>query len=151
MGEQVTGGDLFKLWQVANVYLPRAAKVYTDVNAGVAGTSNGEIGAFGRGENASGHLDGGRVLAAFGPLRNEFQWIIADTAQYLLDAQTALNKAIAEYGKQDAAAAADFRNNYLNNPDKRDTSDPSQNPPTGDYAPGSPLRPGGYVSPVEGK
>lgn len=151
MADNVTGGDLFKLWQTANVCLPRVAKVFTDVNGGVAGSANGDFGAFSHGESRSGGPGGSKVYSAWAPVRNEFQLIVAQTAQNLLDAQTALNTAIEAYKEQDQAAAQDLQKNYMENPAKHDPNDPSQNPPEGEYKPGQPKPPEYYESPADRK
>ncbi|GIG65855.1 hypothetical protein [Phytomonospora endophytica] len=147
MTDKVTGGDLFNLWTVANVQLPQIAAVFTRANDGLAGTADGDSEAFGRGDPGPYGPAGGRVFAAFAPLRDEMQYIVAQTAQNILDAQTACNNAIEAYQAADAEAAADLRKNYFENPEKYDPNDPVQNPPTGEQAPGEPKPPDYYTSP----
>lgn len=158
MNDKVTGGDLFKLWQVANVCLPRTAKTYTDASGGLGGTTGGTDGgtqfsdteAFQKSDSMSPHGEpGGRVFASWSALRDEMHLIMGTTAQNLLYAQEALNTAIAQYQEEDDSLAADLTNNYLNNPEKHDKNDPSQNPPTGDDKPGKPSLPEYYTSPAD--
>jgi hypothetical protein len=135
----ITGGDLYSLWKIANVALPRVANVYTDAIPSVSSTESAAQSAFdGAGQGTYGSTMG-NVYPAFCNLRNEFWHVLSGTATNLMDCSSAINKAIEDYKAQDSGAATDFENimqgKEVDGVQLHDPSDPTQNPPTGGDAP----------------
>ncbi|HZE41452.1 MAG TPA: hypothetical protein VE172_21840 [Stackebrandtia sp.] len=155
----VTGGDLYSLWSVANVSLPRVAKVYTDANSAMSGTENSS------GKFEAAPTDHGPSTSPIYPYfencRSELQHILAQTATNILDVSSALNLAIKDYEKEDTTAADQFK--HIIAGDKvdlhgdgdavqiHDPNDPSSSPPTGTDKPGKPDEPDYYDSPGDDK
>lgn len=148
---EVTGGDLYKLWSVANVHLPNVAAVYTSGSSSM-GENQGDIrGAFETGsEGPHGSVIYGGPCEAFFSLHNEFQHVLATTGQNLLDSASAVSKAIEEFVEEDTTAGTELDSvlegePYKGGPALHDPDDPAQNPP--EDPPGDPDYPEYYDSP----
>ncbi|MFD0558248.1 hypothetical protein FB566_3547 [Stackebrandtia endophytica] len=146
----VTGGDLYKLWTVANVHLPNVAAVYTSGSSEMGGNQGDIRGAFETGgEGPHGQTIYGGPCEAFYSLHSEFQHVLAQTGQNLLDTASAVNKAIENFSEEDTAAGNDLDSILEGDPydgtQLHDPNDPSQNPPA--EPPGEPDFPDDYDSP----
>ena len=146
----VTGGDLYKLWKVANVDLPNVAGVYTSGSSELGGNQGDLRGAFATGsEGPHGSVIYGGPCEAFYNLHTEFQHILAQTGQNLLDTAAAVNKAIELFSEEDGEAAASLDAILDGEPydgvPLHDPNDPGQNPP--ETPPGEPDFPDYYDSP----
>jgi|GEM_PF-1486385 hypothetical protein len=138
---EIMGGDLYHLWRVSDVHLPRIADVYYDASRALGGATGVDAGAF-RANTPSG--PGGSIMtsstgAAWAALRDEMQRMYQEIGGTILDASAALRRAQQAYVEADMASA-DALSNYLNDPNMHDPNDPLSNPPVegADDHPGEP-------------
>lgn len=159
MGD-VTGGDLYKLWKVANVALPHVAAVYTDANKTSAGSDGKAPAIFEtKIKNQYGANQVSPISAAYELVSGEFQHILAQTATNLIACSGALNLAIEAFIVQDEAAGGDLRTAYrdllagkvVDGKRWHDPTDPPINPPPSAADPGTPDEPDSYTSPGDRK
>ncbi|WP_341716750.1 hypothetical protein QQG74_22585 [Micromonospora sp. FIMYZ51] len=134
MMAEVVGGDLYRLWRVSEVHLPRIADVYYDAARTVAGArgsgSSSDADAF---RDSTPVYPGSSVLsspvgAAWAQLRNELQHMytqIGDTVQLAGDG---IRDATQAYLDTDQVNADALRL-YLNDPRNHNLDDPASNPP----------------------
>ncbi|WP_213450999.1 hypothetical protein [Rhizomonospora bruguierae] len=140
----VTGGDLYHLWRVSEVLLPRVADVYYDANRliGGAAAGNDEDG-FGSttpvysGSSATYSPTG----SAWAAVRDELQSMYAEIGTTILDAAQGVRMAREAYAEADTAAGEEL-NALLRDPTWQ-PSDPGSNPPVpgSEDDPGQPILP----------
>lgn len=141
MAGDVTGGELYHLWRVSEVHLPRIADMYYDANRLVAGAAAGSEGGFGL--NAPAYPGSSVMISAIGDawgrLRDELQEMYAQIGGTVLEAAAGVR-----LGTQAIIAAdtdgSDELAKFLNDPALHKPS-PESNPPVGDDAPGTPILP----------
>ncbi|BCY14180.1 hypothetical protein [Actinoplanes sp. L3-i22] len=138
----VTGGDLFVLWRVAQVHLPRVADVFYDANRLLGGNGSGSTGrAFRANEAAypgSGFMTSS-VGSAWSELCLEMQLMMEQIGTTILDTGDGVMAAAHAFEEVDRGNA-DLLNDYLRDPAEHDPDDPVVNPPSpwaADY-PGTP-------------
>lgn len=149
----VTGGDLYSLWKIANVALPRVAAVYSSSSSSM-GSSEGQIeGAYQDGTGRYGQPTYGGSMESFQKCYNEFHHILALTGRNLMDTIDSVNEAITEFREQDSAAGAQLdsilKGEEIDGLQLHDPNDPNQNPP--DEMPTDPDKPDDYESPGDEK
>lgn len=145
----ITGGDLYSLWKIANVALPRVAAVYSSASSSMGGSEGSIQGAYVTGEGQYGQPTYGGSMEAFTNCYNEFHHILALTGSNIMDTSAALNKAIEEFRGQDGTASSDFDSiiagEKVDGVQHHDPNDPNQNPP--EEMPTEPDKPDNYDSP----
>jgi hypothetical protein len=146
---KVTGGDLYHLWRVSEVHLPRIADAFYDGTRLLAGgeSSGGEADtdAFRANQSAypgSTAMSSG-VGAAWEMVRDEMQRGLAQVGDTVLEAAAAVRQATQVYLTEDAHNA-NLLNAYLQDPHNHDPNDIANNPP----APGADDDPGKPALPV---
>jgi hypothetical protein len=138
MAGEVTGGDLFHLWRVSEVHLPRIADVFYDANR-LLGGSEGGGGSFrvnGPAYPGSSAMTSS-IGAAWEDLRSEMQSMMEQVGTTVLEAAQGVRNATQAYLDVDAENANLLRD-YLDDPANLDRTDAASNPP----APGSDEDPG---------
>ena len=139
MAESVTGGDLYRLWRVSDVHLPRIADVFYDANRLLGGAAGGSD-AFRANAPA---YPGASVMtstigAAWQELRNELQLTMAQVGDTVLDAARGVRTAALVYNEADLANADDLLKtdsiggklgDYLSRTVNHDPADTPSNPP----------------------
>ncbi|GIE74138.1 hypothetical protein Aph02nite_00880 [Actinoplanes philippinensis] len=129
MAAEVTGGDLFRLWRVSEVHLPRVADVFYDANR-LLGGSRGGAGTFRAGAPA--HPGSSVMTSAIGGawevMRAELQAMTEHVGTTVLDAAQGVRNATQAYLDMDIANA-DLLREHLADPRNLDTADPASNPP----------------------
>src|SRR5689334_9380826 len=121
---RATGGDLYHLWRVSEVHLPRVADAFYDASRLLAGGrgvgGDTDDGAFRAGTSsypgipASGFYSGtGRAWDA---LRDELQRGLAQVGDTILEAAAAVRRATADYLEVDGEASRNLLNVYLADP-----------------------------------
>ncbi|SDT67416.1 hypothetical protein [Actinoplanes derwentensis] len=129
MAAEVTGGDLFHLWRVSEVLLPRVADVFYDANR-LLGGSAGDGGSF----RVSGPAYPGSSImtsaigTAWEDLRAEMQAMMEQVGTTVLDAGQGVRNATQAYLDVDTANANLLRD-HLADPRNLDPSDVPSNPP----------------------
>ncbi|TWJ08088.1 hypothetical protein LX16_4308 [Stackebrandtia albiflava] len=148
----VTGGDLYSLWKIANVSLPRVASVYTSTSGTMNGGQDGMSDLFLQGEGQYGQPMYGAAYASFQKTYSEFQHILAQTGQNILDTAAAVNLAIQNFGTADGETGttlddlnAILEGEQIGGTQYHDPNDPTMNPP--EDPPGEVTEPEGYTSP----
>jgi len=142
MVENVTGGDLYHLWRVSEVNLPRVADVFYDANRLLGGPGKNAGDSFR--ENTSIYPGSSfltsSVGAAWEGVRAEMQTMMAQIGTTILDAAQGVRAATQAYLDVDRANA-DLLNVYLHDPLNHDPADIASNPPApgADDNPGAPL------------
>lgn len=149
----VTGGDLYSLWKIANVALPRVAAVYTSASSSM-GASEGNIqGAFEDGTGQYGQPTYGGSMESFQKCYNEFHHILSLTGRNLMDTAEAVNGAIAAYREDDTSAGTELdsilKGEKIDGVQLHDPNDVNQNPP--EDMPTDPDKPDNYESPGDEK
>ncbi|GIE33995.1 hypothetical protein Ait01nite_070400 [Actinoplanes italicus] len=138
MAGEVTGGDLFHLWRVSEVLLPRVADVFYDANRLLGGSTGG--GTSFR-ANAPAYPGSSVMTSAIGTawedLRAEMQAMMEQVGTTVLDAGQGVRNATEAYLEADIANANLLRD-YLADQNNLDVTDTPSNPP----APGSDEDPG---------
>lgn len=127
---QIMGGDLYHLWRVSDVHLPRIADVYYDASRALGGATGDDDGGF-RANAPTG--PGGTIMtsavgAAWAEVRDELQRMYQDIGSTVLDASAALRRAQQAYVDADMARS-DALSSILNDPSKHNPDDPLSNPP----------------------
>ncbi|WP_433790621.1 hypothetical protein [Actinoplanes sp. CA-252034] len=129
MAAEVTGGDLFRLWRVSEVHLPRVADVFYDADRLLGGSQGGD-GTFRAGAPA--YPGSGVMTSAIGgaweAMRAELQSMMQHAGTTVSDAAQGVRNATQAYLDVDTANA-DLLREYLADPRNLDTSDPASNPP----------------------
>lgn len=141
---EVTGGDLYCLWRVSEVLLPRIADVYYDANRMIAGAAAGnDEGGFASNTpvGAGAAVTYSATGAAWAAVRDELQDTFAGIGTVVLDAAEGVRIAREAYEKTDAEAAQEFKR-ILADPTSH-PKDPASNPPApgSDEDPGKPTHP----------
>ncbi|MBN1170987.1 MAG: hypothetical protein JXA67_02330 [Micromonosporaceae bacterium] len=168
MANTIAGGDLYHLWRVAEVHLPRIADVYYDANRALSGakTTYAQVGpgeahlppevthdtdAFRQntssvpasaGYYASQASMTSSVGAAWEALRNELQSMYAQVGTTVLDAAGGIRRAMQDFVDADLTSA-DELSKYLVDRTNHNPNDPASNPPVrgADDHPGEPVLP----------
>ena len=149
MADKILGGDLYHLWRVSDVHLPRIADVYYDANrilsgAKASGAGGQDTDAFR--ESAPAYPGAtamtSPVAAAWAELRDELQRMHAQIGETVLDAADAVRRAIETYVEADLVSA-DALAVYMADPANHDPADAASNPPAegADDHPGRPVLP----------
>ncbi|MGA8115191.1 MAG: hypothetical protein WCA46_16125 [Actinocatenispora sp.] len=147
MGTNITGGDLYSLWRVSDVHLPRIADVFYDANTTLVGgrSSGGSSDTDAFRSTASG--PGGTMMsspigAAYAEVRDEIQSMYAQIEQTILTAATGIRQASQDFVDADMVSA-DALAKYRADPANHDPNDPASNPPKpgDDDYPGDPILP----------
>ncbi|MFC6014657.1 hypothetical protein ACFP2T_00400 [Plantactinospora solaniradicis] len=140
---EIVGGDLYHLWRVSDVHLPRIADVYYDASRALGGATGDDDGAF-RANTPTG--PGGTIMssggaAAWGDLRDEMQRMYGQIGGTILNAGEAIRRAQRAYVDADMASA-DALSQYLHDPTNHDPNNPASNPPRqgADDHPGEPYQ-----------
>jgi hypothetical protein len=138
---EIVGGDLYHLWRVSEVHLPRIADVYYDASRALGGATGDDGGSF-RANTPVG--PGGSIMssagaAAWGALRDEMQRMYAQIGGTCLNAGEGIRRAHQAYVDSDMASA-DALSQYLKDPANHNPNDPASNPPQpgADDDPGKP-------------
>lgn len=128
----ITGGNLYSLWKIANVALPRVAAVYSSASGDMNGTQ-GTSGSFQTGSGDHGPIMS-PIYPEFAKLRDEFQHILADTARNLIDSQAAVQKAIEDFTETDSQSGRELdkilKGKEIDGTQYHDPNDPNMNPPS---------------------
>lgn len=138
MAAEVTGGDLYQLWRVSEVLLPRVADVFYDANRLLGGSTGGSD-SFRVGGPA---YPGSSVMSsaigtAWEDLRSEMQAMMEQIGTTVLDAGQGVRVATQAYLDVDVANA-DLLREHLADPHNLIPGDVASHPPV----PGSPEDPG---------
>jgi len=140
---KVTGGDLYHLWRISDVHLPRIADAFYDATrilaAGRRTGTETDADAF-RADTQVAPVAGGMASSiawAWGELRDEVQQGFAQVGETILEAAIGVRQATEIYLNADAANA-DLLKVYLADPRNHDPNNPDSNPPV----PGSEQDPG---------
>lgn len=136
----IVGGDLYHLWRVSEVHLPRVADAYYDAGRAIGEARAYDADAFRSdmpsypGATSASYSPVGRAWAQ---LCDELQRMYAQIGGTCLAAAEGLRRARQAFVDADLANA-DALSDYLADPTNHDPDDPSSNPP----APGSADDPG---------
>jgi len=127
---EIVGGDLYSLWRVSDVLLPRVADVYYDAARAIAAAADGDGDAFASNRPAG---PGGALMtsaggAAWAALRDELQRMYVQIGTTVLHAGEALRRARQAYIDADLANA-DALDAYRSNPINHDPTNRASNPP----------------------
>lgn len=140
----VTGGDLYRLWRVSEVLLPRIADTYYDANRLIGGAAAGnDEGGFA--SNTPVHSSTSATFSptsgAWADVRDQLQEALAELGTTILDAADGVRSAREAYEASDARAAQELRQ-YLDDP-RSHPSDPASNPAAAgsEDDPGKPILP----------
>ncbi|WP_436519708.1 hypothetical protein [Actinoplanes sp. HUAS TT8] len=140
MAGEVTGGDLFHLWRVSEVHLPRVADVFYDASRLLGGSRGGgdSFRVNGSAYPGSSVMTSG-IGAAWEDLRSEMQAMMEQVGTTVLDAARGVRNATQAYLDVDAENASLLRD-YLDDPTNLDPMDAASNPPAAgsDEDPGTP-------------
>lgn len=169
MGDKMTGGDLYHLWRVAEVHMPRIADVYYDASRAVGGatstttpvpgapahippTTTNDTDAFRQNNESPGGGMSSSVGAAWEALRNELQVMYADVGTTVLNAGKGLNRAMQAFVDEDQVGADELEK-YRSSDANHDPDDAASNPPKpgSDEDPGKPDVPENYYSDTDRK
>ncbi|MEV6811058.1 hypothetical protein [Micromonospora sp. NPDC051296] len=142
---EIVGGDLYRLWRVSEVHLPRIADVYYDAARVVAGArgsgSSSDADAF---RDSTPVYPGSTVLsspvgAAWAQLRNELQRMYTQIGDTVLVGAEGIRQASQAYLDTDLVNS-DALQLYLDDPRNHNPNDPASNPPAAgaDDHPGTP-------------
>jgi hypothetical protein len=141
MAGDVTGGELYHLWRVSEVHLPRIADIYYDANRLVAGAATGSEGGFGL--NAPAYPGSSVMVSAIGAawaqLRDELQEMYAQIGGTVLEAAAGVRLGTQAIIAADADGSNELEK-FLRDPNQH-TSHPESNPPVGDDVPRDPILP----------
>ncbi|BBH70720.1 hypothetical protein ACTI_74050 [Actinoplanes sp. OR16] len=140
MAENVTGGDLYRLWRVSDVHLPRVADVFYDANRLLGGAAGGSD-AFR--VNAYAYPGASVMTSAIGAawqeLRGELQLTMAQVGDTVLDAARGVRTAALVYNETDIDNAGELLKvdgiggklgDYLSRRINHDPGDVASNPPS---------------------
>ena len=133
MATEITGGDLWHLWRVAEVHLPRVADVYYDASrlAGGGGSDGSSDGGFR--DNAPAYPGAASAMtstiaAAWSGLADEMQAMFNEMGATVLDAADGVGLAIQTFIVSDAVCA-DALQVFLSDKNKHDPGGAASNPP----------------------
>ncbi|MEU8238263.1 hypothetical protein AB0C07_08465 [Actinoplanes missouriensis] len=139
MAENVTGGDLYRLWRVSDVHLPRVADVFYDANRLLGGASGGAD-AFR--VNAPAYPGSSFMTSSIGgawqELRTELQLLMAQVGDTVLDGARGVRTAALVFNETDVSNAEDLLivdavggplGDYLRQPANHDPADVASHPP----------------------
>lgn len=133
------GGDLYHLWRISEVLLPRVADVYYDANRLIGGNA-GQNNAAGFASTTPVYSGSSYTYSptanAWEGVRDELQAMFAEIGGTVLEGAEAVRQAQRAYENQDGSCKADL-DAYLADPLKH-PKDPESNPPV----PGSEDDPG---------
>jgi hypothetical protein len=142
MADDVTGGDLYHLWRVSEVHLPRVADVFYDANRLLGGVAANTGDAF---RDDTPVYPGASFLtssvgAAWDELRSEMQAMTEQIGSTILEAAEGVRQATQAYLEADVRSR-DLLSRYLADPANHDPHDPASNPPAAgaDDNPGRPV------------
>jgi hypothetical protein len=151
---RIVGGDLYHLWRVSDVHLPRIADVYYDANRTLNGGKSTSTGPFDVTYDTEAFREStpaypgatamsSPVAAAWADLRDEMQIMYAQIGETVLNAAEGVRRATQAYIDADLINA-DALTNYMADPANHDPTDPASNPPAPGSAeyPGEPVLPG---------
>ena len=161
MAEKITGGDMYHLWRVSAVHLPRVADVYYDATRILGGAkttttpipgapdyiapeTSHDTDAFRDNKPiypGSGTMSSA-VGAAWAQVRDEMQNMYAQVGGTILAAASGIGKAMQDFVDADLVNA-DELDKYKADPTNHNPHDPASNPP----APGAEDDPGTPVLP----
>ena len=142
MVANVTGGDLYHLWRVSEVHLPRVADVFYDANRLLGGSGRNSGDSF-RDNTAvypgSSYMTSS-VGAAWENVRAEMQAMMAQIGTTVMDAAQGVREAREAYIAVDEANRK-LLEQYLHDPLNHDPNDAASNPPAAgaEDNPGEPL------------
>lgn len=143
---EIVGGDLYHLWRVSDVHLPRIADAFYDANRLLAGAQSGGSDRDAFRDNAPVYPGASfmtsTIGAAWAELRDELQSLYAQNGEIILGAADGLRRAMDIFVTADLCNA-DALSQYLADPANHDPNDPASNPPR----PGSEDDPGEPVLP----
>ena len=130
MTANIVGGDLYHLWRVSEVHLPRVADVYYDAYYLLGGAQSDGSAMFYADAPA---YPGATAMvssagAAWASLRDELMRMYAQTGDTTLGAAQGLREARQAYVETDQANA-DALSTYLADPNNHDPNNLSSNPP----------------------
>ena len=151
---EIVGGDLYHLWRVSDVHLPRIADVYYDatriLNLGKSSATGPDDVSYDTDafrENTPAYPGAtsamtSPVAAAWEDLRNEMQSMYAQIGETVLTAAEGIRKATQAYIDADMVNA-DALADYMADPANHNPADPASNPPVRGAAdhPGEPVLP----------
>ncbi|HIV59269.1 MAG TPA: hypothetical protein H9902_15085 [Candidatus Stackebrandtia faecavium] len=144
----VTGGDLYSLWKIANVALPRVANVYGSSSSGLNGNQSDMSGLFAAGEGPHGSVIQSPIFSSFSQVYSEFQHILALSGRNIQETADAVNRAIEGYSERDTQAGEDLasilKGDEYKGTQMHDPDDPLTNPPEDTT---DPVEPDYYDSP----
>jgi len=132
MANEITGGDLYHLWRVGKVHLPRVADVYYDAaSLAGGGGSGGSDGGFR--ENAPAYPGAtyamtSTVAAAWSGVSGEMQEMFTDIGTVILDAAEGVETAIQTFIGSDCVNDDELQV-FLADKNKHDPDNPASNPP----------------------
>lgn len=155
MANNVTGGNLYHLWRISDVHLPRVADVFFDATRLISGGAASTSAPVGGQAPVTHHdSDGFRantaaypgasimtssIGAAWADLRDELQFMYAQIGETVIEAAQGVRQATDAFLHADGGNA-DLLKNYLNDPTSHDLKNPASNPPVADSPddPGNP-------------
>lgn len=133
MAVPITGGDLWHLWRVAAVHLPRVADVFYDASrlAGGGGSDGSDSGGFR--DNAPAYPGAtyamtSTVAAAWSGVAGEMQSMFTDIGTTIVDAAAGVNSAIKTFIDTDCVSDDELQK-FLADTNKHDPDNPLSNPP----------------------
>jgi hypothetical protein len=142
MVANVTGGDLYHLWRVSEVHLPRVADVFYDANRllGGAAANTGDSFRANTSVYPGASFMTGSVGAAWDELRGEMQAMTEQIGTTILEAAEGVRQATQAYLESDIRSK-DLLSRYLADPASHDPYDPASNPPVAgaEDSPGQPV------------
>jgi hypothetical protein len=136
---EIVGGDLYHLWRVSDVHLPRIADVYYDANRVLSGAKTNASGPRTTTDTAA---MSSSAAAAWADLRDELQSMYAQIGETVLEAAEGIRRASAAFVEADLVNA-DALSDYMADPANHDPDDAASSPP----APHAPDHPGEPVLP----
>lgn len=141
---EVVGGDLYHLWRVSEVHLPRIADVYYDAGRAVGGAASNDSGAF---RDSTPAYPGATAMtspvgAAWAQLRDELAQMYGQIGGTILTAAEGIRQARQGYIDSDQAIADEFRT-FMADENNHNPNDVASNPPAegADDDPGAPYVP----------
>jgi hypothetical protein len=141
---KIVGGDLYHLWRVSEVHLPRIADVYYDSTRIIGGAKTGDGGGFRANTSAypGSSAMTSSVGAAWAELRDELQRMYAQVGGAVLAAAEGVRQATQAYVAADMASANALQQ-FLADPNNHDPNSEASNPPKpgADDHPGEPVLP----------
>ncbi|GAA1625458.1 hypothetical protein [Actinoplanes couchii] len=129
MAAEVTGGDLFRLWRVSDVLLPRVADVFYDANRLLGGSAGGGDSFRVNGPAYPGSIVMSSTIgSAWEDLRAEMQAMVEHVGTTVLDSAQGVRTATQAYLDVDEANANLLRD-HMADPRNLIPGDVASNPP----------------------